>query len=372
LHPYFLALDYGVSAAPFSRATFSCLRIFAILFCSLVPSLTAHEANLVAAKVILGTDGTYRFELSIDVVSSSDPALDDTISPEEAAMAVTQEINLCFDEDEFHPDFSPLEQLDVPDQQDVIRLFTEATGKVPPDAEQFLVHLSQDAQVYLIMAVFKGEVQDRRAHVLFPGEYSRPMDLSFMSLEVISADPFERDRPPSRWEALRTGMIHLTQNGAHWAILVLVLCLYSRNLSDCLMHALAFGLASMMGHAMVSGSSVELPPSFAMAASGLCVLFVSVDNGIRQQLTWTRYLVALLAGAGLGISTQFPLIEMEPANVVIFHLGELITIIAIALLTWICVGAIWQKDWYRWKILFPASLVAAGAALYWIILAIFQ
>lgn len=330
-------------------------------------NLQAHQANAVSVKTSLESAGTYKVAVSIDVIASPDAAMNDTISPEEAALEVVRDIALQFDEEEFSPEFSEMEELPVADQQGVTRLYSETTGEIPKGASQFFLHLMPEAQVALVMAVFKNGTMDRRTHVLFPGEYSRPIDLSFVGMEVAETDPFEADHPPSYWQSFRSGIFYLITDDAKRALALLLLCLFARSLSQAVTQGLTFALASMIGHWALSVSEANFPINLLAALMAISILLLAADNIVRARMGKSRYVSVALAGLVCGLAVQFPLISDDKGRFVCFHLGELIGIATLVSFLWLVLGSYWKHDWYRQKLLMPGSFLVAGASIYWVV-----
>ncbi|MEQ1843777.1 MAG: hypothetical protein ABL994_25520, partial [Verrucomicrobiales bacterium] len=241
------------------------------LFLLVCPKLAeAHQISAVGSKASFDRDGTYRFDLSLDVTGSPDPAQDQLISPEQAALDYMKNaLAFQFDDVTFHPEFGPLQVIERKDpyeqQGDLVQLHTEATGKIPPGATSFRVRLSSETDVALVMVVSKDGITQRRAQTMFAGEVSRPVDLSFVGQKIVPGDPFlaevTAERPvPGFREGLRGGVARMLASGGRRALVVVTMLLLSATAWEAGLQITLFWVGSFAGHFLLRSTGWAVTP----------------------------------------------------------------------------------------------------------------
>ncbi len=330
----------------------------------------AHQIKAVAAKTIFERDGSYLFALSLEIEASPDPELNDAISPEEAALEYLRSaVTLHFDGEVLEPQFSALEPVEqdnpLPSMDVVTQLYTETRGKVPKGAEKFMVRLSEETDVALVMVVIIDGVMQKRAHTLFAGEFSRPIDLGFIGTEVQSGSPFEagepaETRPKILVDAL-AGAELLFSNDAKRIVLAVAVFLLATGFFRGFAQVIALSLGLIFGQLLALVGQVPSWPFLGELVLGIAIVIMAWSNIAQSKVTAVRFALVVLVAMLIGFCTQ----TTAPDQLLGFFLGEVIVLLAIFLLTWIILGAFWKKSWYRSILVVPASWIILGMGVFW-------
>lgn len=305
-----------------------------------------------------GSGIDYLVEFSMDITESSDPALNDQISPEQAALTYLQEaVALKFDEEEFRPEFSSLNEADVENKQGVTRLYTTVEGNAPVGSKNFFLHVLPTAQVAVVMVTFKNGKQGRRANVMLPGEYSNPITL------LETADPTES---LSFYQAMRLGASKLFTLQGQAAVLIFVILLYSLRFGQTLTQQAAFVLAAIAGHAICAAFGSPIPGDATLTTFfGATIMLIAIDNCLRSEWSIRRLMIVGLAGAITGLCTRDALAETQIQTTLGFYLGWLGAMALVLGLTWVAIGAFWKVAWHRNQLIIPTSFLIIGVGAYW-------
>ncbi len=126
----------------------------------------------------------------MEVVPSEDPAVNDQVSPEDAAREFAAYLNVMFDEAQQKPEMEiSIEETsdqDTPEELRRRQVLTKLRGKIPDGAKEFLLYLDPRCPMAVVMVVVKDQQPSRRMQVILAGEYSRPVSV----LPVQEGDPF--------------------------------------------------------------------------------------------------------------------------------------------------------------------------------------
>lgn len=337
--------------------------------------IRAHQVSAVVAEAKFFRDGTFRFGLSLDVQASSDPALNDAISPEQAALNYLRAgITFLFDEKVIQPEFSQPATVSgpasAPGMQPGTRLYSEASGGIPPGSQAFYTRLSPDTEVALVLLVERDGVKERRARTLFAGETSRPVDLTFLTLPRQERDPFDSEghlEPRSQAAApeggagmMRRGGIWLFQNGARGLVLLVALLLAGISAQAVGLQSVTFLGALFAGQLLFNLGAGPPKESLGTLVSALLLAGVAAHNWrAPQTLSGWRYALAFAAGMVQGVC--FPG-KMLPG----FLLGQAGAVLGVSLLLWLILGAYWKSPWYISRVLRPACLLLLVVAIFWL------
>jgi len=328
------------------------------------PSAWGHEVSVASAKLNLHSSGDYQMEISLDITASPDPAQNDEVSPEQAALEYLSKcIELRFDEHTEKLVFSGLKPAEVENQEGVTRLYCEHAGKIPKGAKFLMVHVTQDTTVALVMAVFKDGIQGPRVMQIYPGEFSAPpIDLSFVGQPVIEGDPFATDNaaaipPPTFWKGFRTGLSGWGESPLR-AILVLAVLLTSLSGRHVLWQAGILLLAHSIGQWAAMAANSAIGASEMALGLGLAVGALSMDGILRGQVDPRRLVSVGVIGFAAGWLTRgvfvlTPEFERSAARLWGQHLGSALGVALAGLLVWVALGTIWSQPWYRKKLQAP-------------------
>ncbi len=337
--------------------------------------LPAHQISAVAAHAAFERDGNYRFDLSLDVTGSPDPAMDELVSPEEAALAYLRDaLKFRFDESDFAPSFGPLRVVPREDPlepgQEMMRLETSASGRIPSGARAFQVRLSPETEVALVMMVSKDGIAQRRAQTLFAGEVSRPIDLTFVGEAVRAGDPFAKEaeaaKPvPTMRDGVRAGAARLLATGGRSALLLVLIFLGGRSWRHSGAQLWWFCSGSLAGHLLLRAGGWGLPPWAPETLSLVAILGMALDNILRSGTGSGRFLSVALAGGLLGLGARNPEIDSTWAGLLGYHAGVLGVGLGFVVFTRMVLGPFCSQPWYRERLVVPLSFGAIGMVLWW-------
>lgn len=183
------------------------------------------------------------------------------------------------------------------------------------------------------------------------------------------ASPWRRVRP-----YLALGYTHILPGGLDHLLFVLGLFLLRARLGPPIVQVTAFSVA----HALTLGLSlygiVSLPARGVEPLMALSIVYIAIENVWTERPTRWRLAVVLLCGLlhGLGFATVLSNLSLQRADVAAalvgvnggVELGQLTVIAGAALI----VGGWRQCDWYRGRVVVPASIAIGCAGLYWTVL----
>jgi hydrogenase/urease accessory protein HupE len=182
--------------------------------------------------------------------------------------------------------------------------------------------------------------------------------------------------PPTRAEVvklyLKLGFTHILPWGLDHVLFVLGIFLLSRRLKPILQQVTAFTVAHTLTLGLSIYGVISLPPSIVEPLIALSIVFVAVENIVTPELKPTRILLVfafgLLHGLGFaGVLSELglPRAEFLPA-LLSFNVGVEAGQLAVIGLATLLLGLPFQnRDWYRQRVVVPASCLIAAVGLYW-------
>jgi hypothetical protein len=184
------------STPPRLRSCFARCLVAAGALALLPAALQAHRVSSVSLISYLNTkEKTYVLDAAMEVVPSEEQALNDQISPEDAAREFAREyLVVMFDRQDQEPAMT-IETVDSSDEETPEELrrrqvLTKLTGKIPDGAKEFLLYLDPRCPMAVVMVVIKDEQPSRRMQVILAGEYSRPVSVA----PIVEGDPFAGEK----------------------------------------------------------------------------------------------------------------------------------------------------------------------------------
>ncbi len=170
----------------------STLSLLLFLLIGFANEVMAHKVTAVSVVSRFDTKGLkYRIELAMDIYPSEDPAMNDKVSPQQAANFFSNEALMLFFDDKQVEAESKTELIKDPDvdpeiEEQKVKVIVTLFGKIPKAAEHFSLRVSPETTAAVVMVTFKDGKAGRRAEVLYPGEFSSPVSMA----TVITGDPF--------------------------------------------------------------------------------------------------------------------------------------------------------------------------------------
>jgi len=194
-----------------------------------------------------------------------------------------------------------------------------------------------------------------------------------------TSPPFELSKaviPPTRLEIVRRylalGFTHILPKGADHILFILGIFLLSRKLKPLLLQVTAFTLAHTLTLGLSLYGIVSLSPRIVEPLIAVSIVFVAVENILTPELRpWRVFLVfafGLLHGLGFaGVLSQLGLPRGEfVTGLVSFNVGVeagQLTVIGVAFL--LLALPFRHREWYRSRIVVPASMLIAAVGLFW-------
>lgn len=197
---------------------------------------------------------------------------------------------------------------------------------------------------------------------------------STANAHATAIDPNQLSGTEVTWLYLKMGYTHILPLGLDHILFVLGLYFLNPKLKQVLWQATAFTVAHTITLGLAASGVIPPMPSIVEPVIALSIVFVAVENFFTQKLNPFRVVIVFAFGLvhGLGFASALADLGLpEKAftqSLIMFNIGVELGQITIILLAWLLVGK-WfsEKQWYRQRIVYPASSLIAIIALYWTI-----
>lgn len=180
------------------------------------------------------------------------------------------------------------------------------------------------------------------------------------------------------WTYLQLGFTHILPLGLDHVLFVLGLFFLNPKLKTVFLQITAFTVAHSVTLGLVMYGIINPPDYLIEPIIALSIAFVALENLVTDQLKWWRTLVVfgfgLIHGCGfagvlgdLGLPSQHFITAL-----ITFNIGVEIGQLAVIFIAYLLVG-VWfgKREWYRKRIVYPASILIAITAFYWTIERVF-
>ena len=192
------------------------------------------------------------------------------------------------------------------------------------------------------------------------------------SAHALDYDLSQLSRTDIAFLYLKLGFTHIIPLGFDHILFVLGLYLLSPKLKTVLWQATAFTLAHSITLGLGMYGLISPPPSIVEPIIALSILFVAFENLITDKLHKFRLFIVFAFGLihGMGFASALKDLGLPPraffSSLITFNLGVELGQITIILLAYFLVGK-WfgDKQWYRQRIVIPASILIGLIACYW-------
>jgi hydrogenase/urease accessory protein HupE len=187
----------------------------------------------------------------------------------------------------------------------------------------------------------------------------------------LNAETAALSRGEVAWRYLLLGYTHIVPKGLDHILFVLGIFLLSRRWGPLLWQVTAFTLAHSITLALSMYGVFSLSPRIVEPLIALSIVYVALENVFTRELKPWRVIVVfcfgLLHGMGFaGVLTELGLPRGEFVTALItFNLGVEGGQLSVIALAFAMVGLFRQRDWYRQRIVVPASLAISAVGLYW-------
>ena len=399
-----------IHRAPFFRSPSGALLALVLWGAGMgfLPDAHAHRVSSVSLISYLNTkDGTYTLDAAMEVVPSEDPAVNDEISPEDAAREFAAYLIVMFDEAEQKPEMEiTVEETsdeNTPEELRRRQVLTKLKGTIPGGAKEFLLYLDPRCPMAVVMVVVKDEQPSRRMQVILAGEYSRPVSV----LPVEEGDPFTQDKggveggaapapanaatttaPPTDpgtpaeagpagektsdgVGAFASGWRAFLHESALPATFVVALLLLTLGRTSVLWQVgLALALQGVTVALAVWG--LVSAPAWVWAGLGAVVALLAIEALLHHQVKPWRYPLVAAGGVLLGLSlagtsAYRELVaggELGSGRLILFLLGTEAAFLLVALVGAANLLSLSRFEWYRKSVVTPLAVLVAGYGLY--------
>ncbi len=363
---------------------------------------SAHQVSSVSLVSRLDTEEkTYFLDIAMEVIPSEDQALNELTSPEDAAREFAEEyLNVLFDETEVTPELElSIEQTsdeETPETLQRKQVVVNLRGTFPDGAKEFLLYLDPTCPMAVIMVVIKDEKPSRRMQVVLAGEYSRPVNIQ----PIMEGDPFiaaekaKAEAIPSISERPEVPAVPVVAGEAEeepcplcsgWSSffaaswlppLLLVAILLLTLKGRAVFHQLAVLLIAQ-GIAIVLAVWQVIPIlSWALMATAVVLIILSLEAVFHHELKWWRLLVAagggFAAGQLIASTSEFYLFfggsgEVSLKEVVIYLLGTELAFLAVGIVAAGILFFLSRKEWYRKAVVQPLATMMTAYAVFLVV-----
>jgi hypothetical protein len=349
---------------------------------ALAPAAGAHELGKIQVHASFLKDGTYRIDVPIDPEHMTPADAGPAGETRHGAIAgLTPEVDrqygkflrgfvdgatVFFDRQPVEPQalIAPPDP-EAPPGRVVLRL----QGAIPGGSRIFNWRNTLELGKYPLVLQIEG-AEEALWQWLVGGATSPPFSLRNAVV------------PPTRaevvWLYLKLGFTHILPAGLDHVLFVLGIFLLSRRLKPIVQQVTAFTVAHTLTLGLSIYGVVSLPPSIVEPLIALSIVFVAVENILSPELRpWRVALVfvfGLLHGLGFaGVLSQLGLPRSSFLTALLsFNVGVEAGQLAVIGLAFLLVGLPFRgQDWYRQRIVVPASCLIAAVGLYWSIQRVF-
>ena len=174
------------------------------------------------------------------------------------------------------------------------------------------------------------------------------------------------------WFYFKLGFNHIIPQGIDHVLFIIGICLINTKLKSIIYQASAFTLAHTVALALSMKNIIVAPSLIVEPIIALSIVFVAIENIILSELKPWRILLVFLFGLihGLGFASSLNEIGLPPnkffTSILMFNAGvEVCQVMIIALVFGLLIYPNKNKLWYRYRIVYPISIVIALISSYW-------
>jgi len=167
------------------------------------------------------------------------------------------------------------------------------------------------------------------------------------------------------------GFEHILPKGLDHILFVVGLFLFSIRLKPLLLQVTAFTVAHTITLGLSIYGVISLPASIVEPLIALSIAYVGIENCMDSKLKTSRLVLVfcfgLLHGMGFaGVLTEIGLPRSEFLTALVtFNIGVELGQLAVITSCLCLVGWCRSRDWYRSRVVIPASLLIALTGIYW-------
>jgi hydrogenase/urease accessory protein HupE len=340
-------------------------------------TVRAHEIGTTRVAAIFNADRTYDVEIVTDATALAEKleasvgATLPTGTPADRLQTLIvsfddkfrQRVKIAFDQSDVRPEIS-YSVVPPIDATSAAAATIRLTGQIPPEAQHFTWTYAWTFASYAL-TIRSSTSQNPATQWLEGGESSTRVALAALAPPVT--------RLSTAWRYLRLGFTHIVPLGFDHVLFVLGIYLLSRRARSVMMQVSAFTVAHSITLGLSMYGIVAVPPRIVEPMIALSIAYVAIENIFLSELkSWRIALVfafGLLHGMGFaGALRELGLPRSEFVTALItFNVGVEAAQLAVIGTAFLLVG--WhcaRRDWYRNRIVVPASAMIACTAVYWV------
>lgn len=196
------------------------------------------------------------------------------------------------------------------------------------------------------------------------GQTSEPIEIAAVATRT--------NRIAVAWQYLVLGFTHILPYGLDHVLFVLGLYLLSTRTRSLLLQVTAFTVAHSITLGLSLYGFVRVAPSVVEPLIAVSIAYVAVENLFLSELKPWRVALVFAFGLlhGLGFAGVLAELGLPPSEflmaLVTFNVGVEAGQLAVIGVAFAAVGWRWsQRSWYRARVVVPASVLIACAAVYW-------
>ena len=170
------------------------------------------------------------------------------------------------------------------------------------------------------------------------------------------------------------GFTHVIPLGFDHILFILSIFFLNSNIRYVIIQCSVFTIAHSISLGLSAANLIVTDPTIIEPLIALSILVTSIENIVSEKVNKWRLLIILIFGIihGLGFASTLKEIGIDKSHFLIsllfFNIGVEIGQVVVVLLAYYLISK-WfnRKEWYKQRIVYPASSIIGIIALYWTI-----
>ncbi len=189
-----------------------------------------------------------------------------------------------------------------------------------------------------------------------------------------------QDAPVSEvaWYYFKLGFKHIIPQGLDHVLFIIGLCLIHTKIKPIIYQATAFTVAHTVALALSMKGIIVAPAPVVEPIIALSIVFIALENLITSKAKPWRLLIVFGFGLvhGMGFASSLNEIGLPPdsftTSILLFNLGvEVCQVLIIAAIFGLLILPFNNRVWYRFRIVYPISILIAIISSYWTLMRVF-
>ena len=181
------------------------------------------------------------------------------------------------------------------------------------------------------------------------------------------------------WYYFKLGFTHIIPEGLDHVLFIIGLCLIHTKIKPIIYQATAFTVAHTIALALSMKNVIVAPPQIIEPIIALSIVFIALENLIVSKAKPWRLILVFIFGLvhGMGFASSLNEIGLPPdqfaTSILLFNLGvEVCQVMVIAFVYGLLILPFNDRQWYRFRIVYPISIVIALISSYWTFMRIME